>query len=110
MEWAEKELAKRTTSCLRYAAWEEEDLWCLLHLQEYGAGPNLPHRRAQVSDAGSQPSHPEADRLPQNDNAFLAVDNAAELQAAADRLSAGIIGKQLGLCPAKPDVNSSPTT
>jgi hypothetical protein len=30
-----------------------------------------------------------------NDNAFLAVDNAAELQAAADRLSAEIIGKQL---------------
>jgi len=30
-----------------------------------------------------------------NDNAFLAVDNAAELQAAADRLSADIIGKQL---------------
>jgi hypothetical protein len=30
-----------------------------------------------------------------NDNAFLAVDNVAELQAAADRLSAEIIGKQL---------------
>jgi hypothetical protein len=30
-----------------------------------------------------------------NDNAFLAVDDAAELQAAADRLSAEIIGKQL---------------
>jgi hypothetical protein len=30
-----------------------------------------------------------------NDNAFLAVDNVAELQAAADRLSAQIIGKQL---------------
>jgi hypothetical protein len=30
-----------------------------------------------------------------NDNAFLAVDNVAELQAAADRLSAAIIGKQL---------------
>jgi hypothetical protein len=30
-----------------------------------------------------------------NDNAFLAVDDAAELQAAADRLSAQIIGKQL---------------
>jgi len=30
-----------------------------------------------------------------NDNAFLAVDNAAELQEAADRLSAEIIGKQL---------------
>jgi hypothetical protein len=30
-----------------------------------------------------------------NDNAFLAVDNMAELQAAADRLSAEIIGKQL---------------
>ena len=30
-----------------------------------------------------------------NDNAFLAVDNVAELQAAADRLSAKIIGKQL---------------
>jgi hypothetical protein len=30
-----------------------------------------------------------------NDNAFLAVDNAAELQAAADRLSTEIIGKQL---------------
>jgi len=30
-----------------------------------------------------------------NDNAFLAVDNAAELQAAADRLSAELIGKQL---------------
>src|SRR6185312_4176937 len=30
-----------------------------------------------------------------NDNAFLAVDNAAELQEAADRLSAAIIGKQL---------------
>src|SRR5437899_3021679 len=29
-----------------------------------------------------------------NDNAFLAVDNVAELQAAADRLSAEIIGKQ----------------
>src|SRR5260370_25950664 len=31
-----------------------------------------------------------------NDNAFLAVDNVAELQAAADRLSAGIIGRELG--------------
>jgi hypothetical protein len=30
-----------------------------------------------------------------NDNAFLAVDSVAELQAAADRLSAEIIGKQL---------------
>ena len=30
-----------------------------------------------------------------NDNAFLAVDNVAELQAAAVRLSAEIIGKQL---------------
>jgi hypothetical protein len=30
-----------------------------------------------------------------NDNAFLAVDNVDELQAAADRLSAEIIGKQL---------------
>jgi hypothetical protein len=30
-----------------------------------------------------------------NDNAFLAVDDVAELQAAADRLSAEIIGKQL---------------
>jgi hypothetical protein len=30
-----------------------------------------------------------------NDNAFLAVDNVAELQAAADRLSAELIGKQL---------------
>jgi len=30
-----------------------------------------------------------------NDNAFLSVDNVAELQAAADRLSAEIIGKQL---------------
>jgi hypothetical protein len=30
-----------------------------------------------------------------NDNAFLAVDHVAELQAAADRLSAEIIGKQL---------------
>jgi hypothetical protein len=30
-----------------------------------------------------------------NDNAFLAVDNVAELQAAADRLSAEIIDKQL---------------
>jgi hypothetical protein len=30
-----------------------------------------------------------------NDNAFLTVDDAAELQAAADRLSAQIIGKQL---------------
>lgn len=30
-----------------------------------------------------------------NDNAFLAVDDVAELQAAADRLSAQIIGKQL---------------
>src|SRR5204863_3772672 len=30
-----------------------------------------------------------------NDNAFLAVDSMAELQAAADRLSAEIIGKQL---------------
>ena len=30
-----------------------------------------------------------------NDNAFLAVDHVAELQAAADRLSAAIIGKQL---------------
>src|SRR6266436_714830 len=30
-----------------------------------------------------------------NDNAFLAVDNVAELQAAADRLSAEIIRKQL---------------
>lgn len=30
-----------------------------------------------------------------NDNAFLAVDNVAELQAAADRLSAEVIGKQL---------------
>jgi hypothetical protein len=30
-----------------------------------------------------------------NDNAFLAVDDGAELQAAADRLSAEIIGKQL---------------
>ena len=30
-----------------------------------------------------------------NDNAFLAVDQVAELQAAADRLSAEIIGKQL---------------
>src|SRR5437867_5989212 len=30
-----------------------------------------------------------------SDNAFLAVDNVAELQAAADRLSAEIIGKQL---------------
>src|SRR5260370_22912031 len=30
-----------------------------------------------------------------NDNAFLAVDDVAELQAAADRLSAGVIGKQL---------------
>ena len=30
-----------------------------------------------------------------NDNAFLAVDNMAELQVAADRLSAEIIGKQL---------------
>jgi hypothetical protein len=30
-----------------------------------------------------------------NDNAFLAVDDAAQLQAAADRLSAQIIGKQL---------------
>jgi hypothetical protein len=30
-----------------------------------------------------------------DDNAFLAVDNVAELQAAADRLSAQIIGKQL---------------
>ena len=30
-----------------------------------------------------------------NDNAFLAVDNVAELQAAADRLSAEIIGQQL---------------
>ncbi len=30
-----------------------------------------------------------------NDNAFLAVDNVAELQAAADRLSAEIIGKKL---------------
>jgi hypothetical protein len=30
-----------------------------------------------------------------NDNAFLAVEDAAELQAAADRLSAEIIGKQL---------------
>src|ERR1700683_316649 len=30
-----------------------------------------------------------------NDNAFLAVDDAAELQAAADRLSAQIIGKPL---------------
>jgi hypothetical protein len=30
-----------------------------------------------------------------NDNAFLAVDNVAELQAAADRLRAEIIGKQL---------------
>ena len=30
-----------------------------------------------------------------NNNAFLAVDNVAELQAAADRLSAEVIGKQL---------------
>ena len=30
-----------------------------------------------------------------NDNAFLATDNVAELQAAADRLSSGIIRKQL---------------
>ena len=30
-----------------------------------------------------------------NENAFLAVDNVAELQGAADRLSAEIIGKQL---------------
>src|ERR1035441_3887962 len=30
-----------------------------------------------------------------SDNAFLAVDSVAELQAAADRLSAEIIGKQL---------------
>jgi hypothetical protein len=30
-----------------------------------------------------------------NDNAFLAVDDVAELQAAADRLSAEVIGKQL---------------
>jgi hypothetical protein len=30
-----------------------------------------------------------------NDNAFLAVDNVAELQAAADRLSAEVIAKQL---------------
>src|SRR6476659_8931799 len=30
-----------------------------------------------------------------NDNAFLAVDDVTELQAAADRLSAEIIGKQL---------------
>ena len=30
-----------------------------------------------------------------NDNAFLAVDNVAELRTAADRLSAEIIGKQL---------------
>jgi hypothetical protein len=34
----------------------------------------------------------------QNDNAFLAVDDVAALQAAADRLSPQIIRKQLDYC------------
>ena len=43
-----------------------------------------------------------------NDNAFLAVDDLAALQAAADRLSPAVIRKQLDYWTFHPGTRSSP--
>src|SRR5271165_766004 len=65
MEWAEKGTRKENhvPACVAPHG-EEERLWCLLHLQKHGAGPDLPHQRAQVPHARSQPPHPGAPTEP----------------------------------------------
>src|SRR5580704_8208400 len=55
IEWAEKGTRKED-----YVLPALRRMEILLHLQEYGAGPDLPHQRAQVPHARSQPSHPGA--------------------------------------------------
>ena len=65
IEWAEKGLRKEDYVLPALRRMEKKNAYRrLLHLQEHGTRPHLPHQRAQISHAGSQPSHSGAPTKP----------------------------------------------
>ena len=59
IEWAEKGVRKEDyVLALAAPNGEQERLRRLFHLQEHGAGSELPHQRAEISDQGPASPHP----------------------------------------------------